>query len=176
VVGVNQFDQHFVRTGRHPRRMSGLHSRPPSATAHRRRSHECGPRAATRPEHPDRTPVQCACSPHSRGSPPLHGRRVVRAAEVDDDLRRGLRACGGMTPAGLHVSVALCARAVLAHSSMAATDSTRATFTAPCFSVIIFLLLSFEPRSTYLITQKNVARNLLDDGVGTEPPTNTIVQ
>ena len=36
----------------------------------------------------------------------------------------------GMTWAGLHVCVALCARAVLPDSIMAATDSTGATFPA----------------------------------------------
>jgi hypothetical protein len=43
----------------------------------------------------------------------------------------------GMTPAGLHVCVALCARAVLAHSIMTATDSISATFSAASFSVIM---------------------------------------
>src|SRR5688572_8160618 len=45
----------------------------------------------------------------------------------------------GMTWAVPHVCVALCARAVLAYNIMAATDSTGATFSAACFSVIMFL-------------------------------------
>jgi hypothetical protein len=72
----------------------------------------------------------------------------------------------GMTWAGPHVCVALCARAVLPYSIMAATDSTGAMFSAACFSVIMF----FAPliRAAFDIPDhtENVARSLLDHGVG----------
>src|SRR5688572_20817771 len=77
----------------------------------------------------------------------------------------------GMTWAVPHVCVALCARAVLAYNMMAATDSTGARFSAACFSVIMF----FAPliRAAFAIPDhtENVARNLLDDGVGNRADT-----
>jgi hypothetical protein len=51
---------------------------------------------------------------------------------------------------------------------MAATGNTSTRFLATCFQVIMLVLLSFEPHLACLITQETAARDLLDDGVGTD--------
>ena len=79
--------------------------------------------------------------------------------------------CAGQTP----LRGALCV-AVLAHSIRAATDSTGATFSAACFSVIMF----FTPliaHSTYVITQQTSPEIYWTKvSEPSRTPTNTIFQ
>ena len=96
---------------------------------------------------------------------------------IDEDLGRGLFPESGMTWAGLHVGVAVCARAVLPDSITATTDNTGTRLPATCFSVIMFCLPLIKGAFDRPDHTENGARNLLDHGVGTDhAPTNTIVQ
>ena len=171
VVRVNKFNQHFVRTGRQtpedergatrvgpvPRRLVDGHMN----VAHTRRDgqstwaeHRCN-------AHVLRT-IRITTTPREASGCGQRG--------VDDDLRRRLSAgerddLRRSTP----LRGALCERGARAQHQ-GGDDSTGATFSAACFSVIMFftpLIASFDIRDH---TDKR-RPNLLDYSVGTEQDT-----
>jgi hypothetical protein len=50
----------------------------------------------------------------------------------------------GITDAGRHLSIALCAATVIVHNNMTATDSRSALFDLACFRNFMFLPYAFD--------------------------------
>ena len=178
VVRVNQFNQHFVRTGRQapqdervttrvrpvPRRLVDGHMN----VAHARRDGQ-----STRAEH---RAMRMFSAQYGITTTPREASGSASGASMTS-FAAGSVPVSGMTWAGLHVCVALCARAVLP-SQHHGGDRQHRRYVLGCMLQRDHVLAPLI-RAAFDIPDhtENVARNLLDDGVGTEQaPTNTIVQ
>jgi hypothetical protein len=157
MVRVSQFNEHFVRT----RGKTHQDDRLPTRVC----PHPCGivdghmkvsdaRRDSQRIGAEHRHKVQVLRTIVDNRHPPRGERFGQR--RIGDDLRWGSSLVSGITGVGPHVSLALCAKAVIAYNTMAATDSRDVPLGLVYVSVAIFFPSMPSSKSTVRVLHAGV--------------------